>query len=450
VEPVETCAASLELVPVAIRILGSMEERLSSSRIAGQVARCDALWQHCADNLPRLDPCYSHRDHEAREIAYDAELGAVEWEAERARSDTRSRAAAQSRIIASFGRFAVTALDLEPETASLITRDFLPAGVDFARRARAFDSGLSRSDTLQACRNAWTACGLQPLLGEAMVITPSILAYSLLYPYTDNYLDAWDVASADKLTFCRRFETRLRGTDAPVRNSREAAVWSLVAMIEGQFPRAQFPEVYECLLAIHKAQEESVAQFGSAAETSEEELLRLSFAKGGASVVADACLVRGWMTEEETQFSFAWGALLQLGDDLQDVHDDLARGSSTLFTRAVARGQPLDRLTLQLLGFCECVAARMGPLPGSRLLKDLLWMSWRSLILAAIADAHEFFSPDFLLEAERCSPFRLEFQRSRRMQLNSRQGLYGTLFDLFVEADTPRDGPAHLQPEPQN
>jgi hypothetical protein len=70
---------------------------------------------------------------------------------------------------------------------------------------------------------------------------------------------------------------------------------------------------------------------------------------------------------------------------------------------------------------------------GSDRLKDLLEMSWRSLIISAIADAHEYFSPTFSMRAEYCSPFRFEFLRARRKRLASRQGLYAVLFDLFVE-----------------
>ncbi len=88
-----------------------------------------------------------------------------------------------------------------------------------------------------------------------------------------------------------------------------------------------------------------------AAHTQPLDILRMSLAKGGTSVLADACLVRGSMTDEESLVAFEWGALLQLGDDLQDVRDDLRSGSCTLFTCAVRNGIPLDALLLQLLEF---------------------------------------------------------------------------------------------------
>ncbi len=410
-----------------------MGNSYNGSWVESQVSRCAALWNECAPEPTSLDPQYSRRDHEAREIAYDAELRAVECEARHAPRTIAARAETQARLIVSFGQFAANALDLERESTALLTGDFLPAGIEFARRAREFDATLTQADTIQACRNAWTACGLQPLLGMPSSITPSILGYSLLYPYTDNYLDDAAVPTKAKLAFSERFRERLRGNFSTPLNRHEAAVWALVGMIEGQYPRRQFSAVFECLLAIHQAQEDSIAQQRSES-LSDAELLRLSFAKGGTSVLADAALARGWMTDEESEVAFEWGALLQLGDDLQDVRDDLRRGSLTLFTRAIEQSAPLDGVVLRLLSFCEIVATRMRRLSnGSGRLKDLLQMSWRSLIIAAIADAHEFFSPAFLMRAESCSPFRFKFLRARRKSLASRQGLYTLLFDLFVE-----------------
>jgi hypothetical protein len=80
---------------------------------------------------------------------------------------------------------------------------------------------------------------------------------------------------------------------------------------------------------------------------------------------------------------------------------------------------------------------------GTRVLKELLKMSWRALIISAVANSSEFFSAGFLDEAERCSPFRFEFLRARRDKLASRQGLYAILFDAFLDAD---DGDRLPQP----
>jgi hypothetical protein len=192
-------------------------------------------------------------------------------------------------------------------------------------------------------------------------------------------------------------------------------------------------------LAIHQAQEQSIAQldfsnrFGHSGKTID--LLQISCAKGGTSVLADACLARPLLTPEESSASFLWGVLLQLGDDLQDVHEDLRRGSVTLFTLAAAEGRPLDSLVQQLLDLSEHVADRMELLPhGSDTLKNLLRMSWRSLIHMAVAETQQFFSAEFLAQLEPCSLFRFSFLRSRNEKLTGRQALYATLFDAILGA----------------
>ena len=120
----------------------------------------------------------------------------------------------------------------------LLTEDFLPVGTKLARWARRFDESLSMADIIQANRNAWTACGLQPLLGERMELTPSILGYSLLYPYTDNFLDRTDVSGEEKRRFGERFRRRLEGERSCGREcGHEAALWALVGLIEGQYSR---------------------------------------------------------------------------------------------------------------------------------------------------------------------------------------------------------------------
>ena len=429
----------------ASRIIKRMLQLYSWPWVDAQVAQTIEIWNGSVALLAQGGQRYSLQEQQKREKAYDQGLQAVEREAKRAPRTKAERIETQGRIVASFARFSATALNLEDETIKLLTNDFLPVGTRLARWARRFDASLSMTDIIQACRNAWTACGLQPLLGERVSITPSILGYSLLYPYSDNYLDQEDVSAEAKLLFSERFRDRLRGERFSAQDHRELALWKLVKLIEGQYPRALYPQVFDCLLAIHRAQEESITQLRSCGQCGDIELLRMSCAKGGSSVLADACLARGWLSEEERRFSFDWGVLLQLGDDLQDVREDMRLGSVTLFSRAAALGRPLDDLAIQLLNFSEQVGDRMDHLPnGTRVLKDLLRMSWRSLIIRAVADSHEFFSPGFLSEAERCSPFRFAFLRARNERLTSRQGLYAMLFDAFLEAREGEDAGLHL------
>ncbi len=438
-----------------------MNETFHSSWVEREVARTAEAWHGCA-GLP-MPPAtsYAQGDQRRREAEYDRAMHLVERESDAAKGTCGGRLAAQERILAVFGEFATVALSLPADAVDLITGIFLPTGADFTRRSRKFDPELTMASIIQACRNAWTVCGLQPLLGERAGITPSIMGYSLLYPYTDNYLDAEDKSPAAKRKFCMRFRQRLRGEMLPPADAHEATVWALVEMVEGQYPRAQYAQVFDSMLAIHQAQEESVVQLtrksarwrlprlfagaglrprlGSA--PSAERILAISFAKGGTSVLADACLARGWVDTQESRLAFDWGALLQLGDDLQDVREDLRNGSATLFTRTAADGEPLDALVCQLLNFSERVGAEMDEFAhGSAALKDLLRTSWRSLIIAAIANAREFFTTAFVREIETTSQFRFSFLARRHKRVNRRRGLYANVFDILSE--TREDAPA--------
>lgn len=388
-------------------------------------------WSRSAGPSLASGRVYTVREQKHRENAWDRAHDEIRRTCRRRAPD------AETRLTQSFARFAAQALDLGPDSIDLLTHGFLPVGTQLARWAHRFDPALSHADITQAARNAWTACGMQPLFGVPLRLTPSILAYSLLYPYSDNYLDQRDITHADKVRFSRRFRLRLGGESLHAANSHESRVWELVRLIEDEFPRAHYPEVFKSLLAIHSAQEESVRQIDECGRLSPGELLRISCAKGGASVLADAYLVRGDLTPAEFEFAFFWGVLLQLGDDLQDIDEDLRRGSDTLFTRVARAGLPLDSLVEQLLNLSEAAAARMDALPlAPALNKNLLRMSGRSLVLMAIAQAHTRFTPAFLARMEPSSPFRFAFLRKRKQKLAGDRGLFQRIFDVLLNSET--------------
>jgi hypothetical protein len=415
-----------------------MEQRYIWSWVETQVAQSVEVWNHCAgQSLPPF-PRFTAQEQGKRERAYNRGLRSVEKIARRVPHTTGGRRRTRQHLVDTFPPFAAVALGLNPEAIKLLIDVFLRAGTELTRWARSFDPELTVPDTIQACRNAWTACGLQALLGEPMRLTTPLAAYSMLYPYSDNYLDHPQRTRAEKLAFSERFRQRLSGQRLDAHDPLEAAVWSMVELIERQYPRLSFPQVFDSLLAIHRAQEESVAQLGGNFSfpdwADDQKLLRVSCAKGGTSVLADACLAQPQLTEQESRFAFEWGVLLQLGDDLQDVNEDLRRGSATLFTRAASAGQPLDDLVKQLLNFSHYLSEQMESLPhGSRMLKELLRMSWRSLILMAVAEAQPLFTGAVLRELESLSAFRFDFLRERNGNLAARETLYTRLFDAFAE-----------------
>ena len=98
------------------------------------------------------------------------------------------------------------------------------------------------------------------------------------------------------------------------------------------------PQVYESLYAIHAAQARSVRLMRRDEPPYGVDVLGIAIEKGGASVLADGYLVAGSLTLPQARLLFGLGALLQLGDDLQDVEDDRAKGLATIFSQTA---QPL-------------------------------------------------------------------------------------------------------------
>jgi hypothetical protein len=391
-----------------------------------------SVWHQTESGLPHLGPSYGSEEQAAREALFDVTLDGIEARV----FDTGPE---HDGLVGAVARLACSALDIDHDrTEALLRDDFSAVARDLATQARHFDPAVTTDDILQACRNAWTACGLQALLGEPPHLTPAIFAYSMLYPYSDNYLDDKNVSSAAKLRFSSRFRLRLAGDELRPANARESIIWRLVSLIEDQWPRRSYPGVYNCLLAIHRAQEKSLQQ-QRAVWISNTNILRLSFGKGGASVLADAFLATGSLSEAEMRFAFGWGVLLQLGDDLQDLESDRERGFHTVFSRAAGKA-PLDELTTRALHFASRVMGSMDALPnGPEHLKELLRKNSISLLVAAAGEYPDLYTEAYLRELERYSPLRFAFLKSRKERTARWLGPDTQLIDelLFSQVSIP-------------
>lgn len=396
-----------------------------------------ALWRESPACVPPLPRSFSPEEQAAGEEQLDRFLDGIQAELHSLPANRAEREAARERITAAFVRFGKAVLGFEDRHLELLLGGgFSAVGTDLGRQARRFDPGVSVANILQASRNAWTACGLQLLLGSRMRLTPSIFAYSMLYPYTDNYLDDPEASREEKFGFNDRFGRRLAGEPAAPANHREEAIWRLVGIIEEQYARGSWPAVFASLLDIHHAQENSVRLLRGGSSASAVDVLRLSFSKGGTSVLADGYLAAGTLSPEQARFVFDWGVLLQLADDLQDVRQDCRDGVLTLFSEEAGRG-PLDELTSRALRFGREVMRRMRELPGPDCgaLKELMERSVSSMFIRSAGEAGELYSSGYLARLESHSPFRFSFLKARREQFARRSGLLVRLFEAFLDGD---------------
>jgi len=388
-----------------------------------------ALWQRGEDYFPLLGRRFTPAQQSHKEALLDQFLASLESELHSAPLIRAERARVHARITAAFAEFARSALELEDRhLALLLDQGFPSVGTSLGRLARRFDPDVGTAEILQACRNAWAACGLQALFGLPMSVTQAIFAYSMLYPYSDNYLDDDTVPREQKLKFSAQFRRRLAGENLAAADGHEETIWKLVGLIESGYERAEYPEVYASLLAVHRSQEASIRLLDS----DPGEVLPVVFAKGGASVLADAYLAAGRLTDAEAGFAFDWGVLLQLGDDLQDVREDSGKGLRTVFSTAAANS-PLDALTNRTFHFALDVMTRMDALTGApEALKDLIRRSSISLVVRAAGALPELYSGAYIAELETYSPFRFAFLGSRREKLARHKGRLAKLFEAFL------------------
>jgi hypothetical protein len=299
--------------------------------------------------------------------------------------------------------------------ALLFDDAFFQTTTAFVRQARAFDAAVRVDELLQALRNVWIANSIQMLLDLPLELRPSVFAYSMLYPYTDNLLDDPRIPPADKNGFSDRLRGRLAGEPVAPANPHERQVFRLVELIEADHPRSECPEVHASLLAIHEAQVASLVQQGGLTGPYENDLLAIGVAKGGTSVLADGYLAAGTLSAEEAEFCFGYGVFLQLIDDLQDVSDDQRAGHATIFSQSAGHW-PLDRLAsrlFRLIGGVVDESPRFNQ-PRFAQQKDLIRRNCTFLLVGSIAENPHLFSRPFLRELESCWAF--DFASMRRLR----------------------------------
>ena len=281
---------------------------------------------------------------------------------------------------------------------------------DFFKMAQNFNDKISRSDIGQAVRNVWIMNIIQLLLEIKPEVTPAVFGYSMLYPYTDNYLDNPNITNEEKIIVSDRFEKKLEESHIKPNNSYEESLFKLVDNIEEQYNRLEYPQVFQSLLSIHKAQKKSLLQQGRLSCPYEVDILGLSIEKGGASVLADAYLVNGKLRPEEASFFFGYGVVLQICDDLQDGIEDLSNKHITIISQ-LARKWNLDNITNGLINYSFKLLENTNCFSCDNLenIKELIRKNLLMLIFFSIAKNRKLYSQKYLKKVEEYFPYRTKY-----------------------------------------
>jgi hypothetical protein len=380
-------------------------------------------WWSLEAGLPEFERLYSKGEQKANEGRLQHALDVLSSETSQMPKTEIERQVSEKRITEAWADFAKVALGVEDRhVEALRAYGFADAAVAFARMARQFDPAVTEEDIFQASRNLWSMNLLQLLLSLPVEITPAAFAYSMLYPCTDNYLDEPAIPARTKTGFNHRFHQRLSGEKIRPANDQEALIYDLVGMIEGQFDRGQYPQVYASLHAIHKSQSRSLQLLDRRASPYEIDVLGICFEKGGTSVLADGYLVAGDLTPQQQEFVFHYGTFTQLVDDLEDVEGDLKSGLMTVFS-LTARHWPLDRLTNRTFQYGLDFLKYLDQFEGQYLapLKEMIHLSIIPLISFLAGSAGRYYSRSYLRGIQDHFPLRFSYLNRLRKKL-TRQG----------------------------
>lgn len=297
-----------------------------------------------------------------------------------------------------------------PFLTYFMSQGYMDVAEHFIERAKKEDPNLKNEEIFQALRNVWIMNSLQLLWDQPLTLTSPMYAYSMLYPYTDNFLDDPDVSGDIKEAFNDRLKLVLSGESVEGTSVKETRMFELVGDIYAAFPPVKYPEVCESILLIQAAQIDSMRQCGED-ELTKEDLLKISFYKGGTSVLADDFLVRGSLSYDEMLFSYQYGAFLQLMDDLQDKDEDAEQGNQTLFSR-VKLNEKADDDIRQLIAYIYSVNTKSASDSNhASLLKEVISQCTLLMIMEAVGRNPGTVSTAFYKELEACSKVRLSFYR---------------------------------------
>ena len=398
------------------------------------LARFTARWWATGTSLPSLGPVISSTRRRTSEACLGQFTNTLLNQAKHPPLTPTERQALRDGLVPQAGELLKVAFGMADRHIDAIhTYRLFEAASEFARQATLFDPAIHVDDIFQACRNVWSMNLMQLLFGLPVEVTPPVFAYSMLYPYTDNYLDDPQVPEETKHAFNRRFRQRLEGCQVAPANDHEQMIYRLVEIIEGAFERPAYPRVYESLLAIHAAQGHSLALQCGTASPYEVDALGICFEKGGTSTLADAYLVAGNLTETQREFAFYYGCVTQLVDDLEDVRSDARSGIMTVFAQTAGRW-PLDAITNRALLFSLDMVSSMDMFdtPGLEPLKEMLQLSLCPLFIDSIGRAGRFYSRPYLREVQTHFPWRFDYLDRQRKKLDQRRSATNRLMELVI------------------
>jgi len=383
------------------------------------------LWYETKPDFPRFVRVYTKREQKRIENEI---FRFIDWAS--LRLDDYSPEKDKQKIwlegfVSEIKKFGKKILELSDVSLDSVFREgFMDSTRMFVDKVKEFDSSLKTEEIYQALRNVWIMNSLQIYLNLEVKYIDSIFAYSMIYPYIDNYLDSTSKSIEEKLSFLNKLKDWLEGQGVPFGNLQEEKIYRLIEMIEKQYERRSFAGVYQSLLAIFNAQLKSLTQQRNECMPYEINILDLSFEKGGTSVLADGFLVNGLLEDEHADFCFGFGVFLQLADDIQDIAEDRRNSHATIFSQTAGR-YDLDKLANKLFNFtAEIVDLKLDKKAlNEKSLGELIIRNCYFLIMEAVGKNKVYYSQEYI---EKIQPyFPVRFTRLKKLRKEIEKKILG-------------------------
>lgn len=329
------------------------------------------------------------------------------------------------------------------ETIADMRREF----TRFMKAASEFDSAMTMEEIGQAARNYLVYDVFCEIHGQIHHMTPAILGYSMLYPYTDNYIDAPDCSPEKKKQYNDMISNHLQEKETLISDEYEKKTCELLDYVTNSYEQEHRRDIQTGLLLMLDAQKESMQQIRhgnndrpvngqvltpvvDTSSLTAEEIFNISSYKGGISVLIDRFYVPKEITDEDFAFYLGYGFFLQLADDLQDITEDKSTGRQTLFTEAgsifhSSVEQTLNRLFHYLNRLLSSYEL------SNESLKNFIKYSCFLLLIYSAFLSQENFDADYLKQFEPFLPLSFAFMESHKKELSSLKGSSAQMLQNF-------------------
>lgn len=173
----------------------------------------------------------------------------------------------------------------------------------------------------------------------------TIFAASAIHPAQDDYIDKNNVTE-ESIELINR---AIKGEIIEVGDEALKPTINLINFIYSRYPAKENPKLVDILLQLNKWQANSITQ-KKKKDIDEEELLEISFMKGGYAFAFYGYIALGKMNSMDFRHFFGMGAIFQIMDDLHDIEIDLKDSVETIWTKRINKNMKADEVIYGIIG----------------------------------------------------------------------------------------------------